>query len=289
MLKLYLWQPQKDLFSCLDFIAAQIHRLSQANNLILELDFSTNLVENYQNIFGQQAHLNGAHNENFRCALEFNVILEKISSNFLLKIHKYTLAWQKAFFRAVKPDLKKDTYDPFKRQTRGAAAGQVALIVSLGALGLSAGDLLYSSRNYKDLLQYLEDLNHQVLLDEHSSQAIRTNVIALKNNTRTIGVRANILNRNINRMTGVNACALKQTLSYIEISGLQSRLSGITDDLMHSRLSTRIIDLLDVAAFINKDSLFENSLYRTYLPLLYRFSKISVIETDIAKRRIRLL
>jgi hypothetical protein len=87
----------------------------------------------------------------------------------------------------------------------------------------------------------------------------------------------------------VNACALKQTLSYIEISTLQARLSGITDDLMHSRLSTWIIDILDVASFIDKDVLFNNSLYKSYSPLLYRFSKISVIETDFIKRRIRLL
>jgi vacuolar-type H+-ATPase catalytic subunit A/Vma1 len=73
---------------------------------------------------------------------------------------------------------------------------------------------------------------------------------------------------------------LKQTLSYIEISGLQARLSGITDDLMHSRLSTRIVDILDVASFIDKDFLFNNSLYKSYLPLLYCFSKVSVIETD---------
>jgi hypothetical protein len=145
------------------------------------------------------------------------------------------------------------------------------------------------SQNYGDLLQYLEDLNRQVLLDEHTSQAIRTNVVMLKNNTKTIGLRSNILNTNINRMTTVSACALKQTLSYIEISGLQARLSGITDNLMHFRLSTRIIDLLDVATFIDKDSLFKNSLYKSYLPLLYRFSKVSVIETDSVKRRIRLL
>jgi hypothetical protein len=216
----------------------------------LELDLSTNLVENYQNIFGHHAHLNEEHNENFKCASEFNVLLEKVSTSFLSKIHRFTVAQQRAFFRAIKPDLGADTYDPFRRQTRGATAGRVALIVSLEALGLSAGELLYSSRNYRDLLQYLEDLNRQVLLDEHSSQAIRTNVLALKNNTKTIGVRSNILNTNINRMTTVNACALKQTLSCIEISGLQAKLSGITDDLMHSRLSTRIIDLLDVAAFI---------------------------------------
>jgi hypothetical protein len=93
----------------------------------------------------------------------------------------------------------------------------------------------------------------------------------------------------LNRLTAVNACALKQTLSYIEISNLQSRLSGLTNDLMHSRLSTRILDILAIADFIDKDNLFENSLYKSYLPLIYRFSKISVIETDLNKRKIRLL
>jgi hypothetical protein len=268
--------------------SAQIHRLSQAESLILELDFSTNLIQGYQDIFGSGAHLESEHGPNFKCASEFSTLLEKVATSFLTKIHRFAEIRQKAFFRAIKPKVGTGTYDPFKRHSRGAGAGRVALIVSLGALGLSAGELLYSSRNYGDLLQYLEDLNRQVLMDESTSHAIKTNVLILKNNTKTIGLRANILNMNLNKMTTVNACVLKQT-SYIEISTLQSRLSGLTDDLINSRLSTRIIDILDVASFIDKDILFENSLYKSYLPLLYRFSKISVIETDLIKKRIRLL
>jgi hypothetical protein len=181
----------------------------------LDLYFSTNLVKNYQDIFGHNAHLESERNSNFKCASEFNILLEKVCTSFLAKIHRFAEARQRAFFRAIKPDHGTETYDPFRRQSRGATAGRVALIVSLGALGLSAGELLYSSRNYGDLLQYLEDLNRQVLLDEKTSQTIRTNVLTLKNNTKTIGLRSNILNTNINKMTTVNACALKQTISYI--------------------------------------------------------------------------
>jgi hypothetical protein len=164
--------------------------------------------------------LESQHWPNFKCASEFSALLEKVATSFLTKIHRIGEIRQKAFFRAIKPKFGSDTYDPFKRHSRSAGAGRVALIVSLGALGLSAGELLYSSRNYGDLLQYLEDLNRQVLMDESTSHAIKTNVLILKNNTKTIGVRANILNKNLNKMTTVNACALKQTLSYIEISNL---------------------------------------------------------------------
>jgi hypothetical protein len=65
--------------------AAQIHRLSQAENLILELDFSTNLVEDYQGIFGHGAHLESEHGPNFKCASEFNILLEKVATSFLAK------------------------------------------------------------------------------------------------------------------------------------------------------------------------------------------------------------
>jgi hypothetical protein len=225
-------------------------------------------VEEYQQIFGKGAHLESQHGPNFKCTMEFGALLKGVSTSFLTKIYRFGKIRQRAFFRGIKTDHT-GLYDPFRRHTRSAGAGRIALIVSLGALGLSAGELLYSSRNYGDLLQYLEDLNRQVLNDESTSRAIASNMLIIKNNTKTIGIRSNILGQNLNRLTAVNACALKQTLSYIEISNLQSRLSGLTNDLMHSRLSTRIIDILAIADFIDKDNLFENSLYKSYLPLIY--------------------
>jgi hypothetical protein len=169
-------------------LSAQIHRLSEAKSIILELDFSTNLIMGYQHIFGEGAHLESQHGPNFKCALEFNALLEKVSTSFLTKIHRFGEIRQKAFFRGIKTELGTDVYDPFKRHSRSAGAGRIALIVSLGALGLSTGELLYSSRNYGDLLQYLEDLNRQVLNDESTGHAITSNVLILKNNTKTIGL-----------------------------------------------------------------------------------------------------
>jgi hypothetical protein len=133
-----------ELHLCLHSISfypflAQIHRLSEAKSIILELDFTMDLVENYQQIFGKGAHLDSQHGPNFKCAQEFSALLEGVSTSFLTKIHSFGKIRQRAFFRGIRTDYT-GQYDPFRRLTRSAGAGRIALIVSLGALGLSGGN-----------------------------------------------------------------------------------------------------------------------------------------------------
>ena len=95
-------------------------------------------------MFGTGAHLDPKHKSNFACAQDFTKLIEGISNSFLTKIDSFGQIRQQAFFRGIKSD-RTGNYDPFKRLSRSAGVGRVALIVSLGDLGLSGGELLFSS------------------------------------------------------------------------------------------------------------------------------------------------
>ena len=171
---------------------------------------------------------------------------------------------------------------------RDLGAG-VALGVGVLSLFATIGSQIYFASELADVRAYISSLEDQIEADAQLSKRIAVNIQTLKKHDKLIAVRLQSFLSALVRLRDDSACSFERDFIQDQVSHLQDFFALLYEDILSSRISSRILPLDALKKVISTSPELDHSLISTYPTSFYAESKISILSVNRKTKSLRLI
>ena len=272
----------------------------------MEQSYQISTKRIYELAFGKNASKTEVHKKNYDCTEKLVELVMGIVDAFFSRLEKIlearAAAYQVAYAkereyrrwhrRHPTRSITSSYEEKEKMKThlvkRGAGAVMLAGLSVLSLAGQVTSSVYYGIK-ISSLTNYILSIQKQVESDYNTVKAVANNVRILKKEAKAVAIRSDSLYSSLTRLKEQNSCDALRTTANYELAALQSHFQTLYDDIVTSKLTTKVLPFATAMEIHGRTQLFDENLIASDPEFLYRYSTISLHSIDKERRTVNIL
>ena len=254
-------------------ISRRAHDVQPSAILILEVSLAVDPKEEYDELYGINAHRAPTHADHYKCFFNYAETLRSVKKRAFESL-------------AEAMEINQESYNG-EREKRSLSLPVALAVANLAA---TAGVGFYAGLSLHDLEVRVSHLEELVAAEEDFSDAISRNVRVLRENGNTVALRANILSQSFLQYRRYATCDMFRARAAVERLRLFSRLHAMRSDLLSSRLSPDVIPISLLRNLLKEvPDIISGTLLQGDPLAFYKKATVSLLAVNVEAESIRLL